>query len=120
MTLASLLLFAPPPGSQGDSRMIISFIVQMAVIFAIVYFMMIRPRMQQEKKHRERLGQLKKGDEVVTVGGIVGEVIHIKDDKVTVKSGESRLVVRRDRISDIQSAGGTEASSAPASKQLSS
>ena len=65
-------------------------------------------------------GQLKKGDEVVTVGGIVGEVIHIKDDRVTVKSGESRLVVRRDRISDIQAAGGTDVSSAPASKQISS
>ena len=103
MTLASLLLFAPPPGSGGDSRMIISFMVQMGLIFAIVYFMMIRPRMQQEKKHRERLGLLKKGDEVVTSGGVVGEVIHLKDDRVTIKSGESRLVIQRDRITDIRS-----------------
>jgi preprotein translocase subunit YajC len=102
MTLASLLLFAPPPGSGGDSRMIISFMVQMGLIFAIVYFMMIRPRMQTEKKHRERLGLLKKGDEIVTTGGVIGEVIHLKDDRITIKSGESRLVIQRDRISDIR------------------
>jgi preprotein translocase subunit YajC len=103
MTLAALLLFAPPPGQQGDSRMIITFVVQMALIFGIVYFMMIRPRMKQEQKHKERLGQLKKGDEVVTTGGIIGEVIHIKDDRITIKSGESRMIVQRDRISDIRS-----------------
>jgi len=103
MTLATLLLFAPPPGAQGDNRMIISFMVQMALIFAIIYFMMIRPRMQQEKKHKERLGQLKKGDEIVTAGGVIGEVIHLKDDRITIKSGETRLVVQRDRITDIKS-----------------
>lgn len=112
MTLASLLWFAPPPGGQGDSRMILTFVVQMALIFGIVYFMMIRPRMKQEQKHRERLGQLKKGDEVVTTGGIIGEVIHIKDDRVTIKSGESRMVVQRDRISDIKTTAAPE--SAPA------
>lgn len=101
MTVASLLLFAPPPGSQGDSRMIVSFIVQMALIFAIVYFMMIRPRMQQEKKHRERLTQLKKGDEVVTAGGVIGEIIHMKDDRITIKSGESRMVIQRDKITEV-------------------
>ena len=65
--LATLLLFAAPPGGQ-DNRAVISFMIQMALIFAIIYFMMIRPRMQQEKKHRERLGQLKKGDQVQAVG----------------------------------------------------
>jgi len=112
MTLASLFLFAPPPGQQGDSRMIITFIVQMALIFGIVYFMMIRPRMKQERKHRERLGQLKKGDEVVTTGGIIGEVVHIKDDRITIRSGESRMIVQRDRISDIRSATASEGAAA--------
>lgn len=108
MTLASLVLFAPPPGQGGDSRMILSFVIQMALIFAIVYFMMIRPRMQQEKKHKQRLTQLKKGDEVVTSGGVIGEIIHLKDDRITIKSGESRLVIQRDRITDIRAAGGAE------------
>jgi preprotein translocase subunit YajC len=75
----------------------------MAIIFAIIYFLMIRPKVKQERRHREQVAQLKKGDEVVTAGGVVGEVIHIKDDRVTIKSGESRFVVMRDRIADIPS-----------------
>ncbi|MFB3113295.1 MAG: preprotein translocase subunit YajC, partial [Gemmatimonadales bacterium] len=79
------------------------FLFQMAIIFAIIYFLMIRPKVKQERRHREQIAQLKKGDEVVTAGGVVGEVIHIKDDRVTIKSGESRFVVMRDKIADIPS-----------------
>ena len=64
---------------------------------------MIRPKVKQERRHREQIAQLKKGDEVVTAGGVVGEVIHIRDDRVTIKSGESRFVVMRDKIADIPS-----------------
>jgi preprotein translocase subunit YajC len=67
--------------------------------------------MQQEKKHRERLSQLKAKDEIVTVGGIIGEVVHIKDDRVTIRSGESRLVVQRDRVAEIRTVGGGEGTS---------
>jgi preprotein translocase subunit YajC len=90
---------AQPARSPGSSF----FLVQMLLIFAIIYFFMIRPKMKQERKHRERVTQLKKGDEVITAGGIVGEVVHLKDDRVTVKSGESRIVVMRERIADIPS-----------------
>lgn len=79
------------------------FFIQMAAIVAIFYFLIIRPKVQQEKKHRERLGDLRKNDKVVTVGGIIGEVVHLKDSEVTIKSGESRIVVQRDRIADILS-----------------
>ncbi len=77
--------------------------VQMALIFAIIYFLMIRPKVKQERKHREQVSQLRKGDQVVTAGGIVGEIVHLKDDRVTVKSGESRFVVMRDRIANVPS-----------------
>jgi preprotein translocase subunit YajC len=79
------------------------FFVQMLAIVAIFYFLIIRPKTQQEKKHRERLTQIRKGDRIVTVGGIVGEVVHMKDDELTVKSGESRLVVQRDRVANVLS-----------------
>lgn len=106
-TLPVLLLFAPG-GSGGSSGMI--FLVQIAAIMAIFYFLIIRPKVQQEKRHRERLSQIKKGDRVVTAGGIVGEVVHIKDNQITVKSGEARLVVQRERIAEVGS--GEEASKA--------
>lgn len=79
------------------------FFVQMLAIVAIFYFLIIRPKVQQDKKHREKLATIKRGDRVVTVGGIIGEVVHLKDDQITLKSGESRLVVQRDRVADILS-----------------
>jgi preprotein translocase subunit YajC len=78
-------------------------LLQLALIFGIIYFLMIRPKVKQEKQHRERVTQLKKGDEVVTAGGVVGQVIHLKEDRITIKSGESRLIVLRDRVADILS-----------------
>jgi len=79
------------------------FLIQMVAIVAIFYFLIIRPKVQQEKKHKERLSQVKPKDRIVTVGGILGEVVHIKDDQVTIRSGESKLVILRDRIADILS-----------------
>lgn len=100
MTLPALLaLFTPAGGSGGGSMAV--FLVQMGLIFAIFYFLLIRPQRLQQKRHQERLTQLKRGDEIITGGGIVGEVVHLKDDRVTVKSGESRLIVDRQRIAQV-------------------
>lgn len=93
-------------------------IIQMGAIFAIFYFLMIRPQQKQRKLHEERLRNLRKGDSVVTAGGIVGEVVHIKeaagedakktmDDHVTIKTGESRVIVQRGRISTVAGPTGT-------------
>jgi preprotein translocase subunit YajC len=98
VTLETLFLFAP--SGQGGGGLSI-FLIQMMAIIAIFYFLIIRPKSQQERKHKERLAQLKKGDRVVTVGGIIGEIVHIKDNQLTIKSGESRLVVQRERIADL-------------------
>ncbi len=97
----TLFLFAP--SGQGGSGGLSIFFIQMLAIVAIFYFLIIRPKVQQEKKHKERLSQIKTKDRVVTVGGIIGEVVHIKDDQVTIRSGESKFVVLRDRIADIVS-----------------
>ena len=85
--------------------------LQMAVIIAIFYFLIVRPRSQQEKKHRERLTQLKRGDQIVTVGGVIGTVVHIKDDQLTIKSAESRLIIQRERVATILGDEGTSTSS---------
>ncbi|MDQ6886486.1 MAG: preprotein translocase subunit YajC [Gemmatimonadota bacterium] len=107
---AMLLLLAPSPGNGP-----IGSIVMFAGIFAIFYLVMIRPQAAQRKKQEERLRSLKKGDEIVTAGGLVGEIIHIKesvkdgqpvramDDRITIRSGESRLVVERGRIASVVS-----------------
>jgi preprotein translocase subunit YajC len=91
------------------------FLFQLVAIFAIFYFLMIRPQQKQKQRHEQALRELRKGDEVVTAGGIIGEVIHIKEsvkdgepsttmeDRVTIKSGESRLVIERGRIARVAS-----------------
>ena len=84
---------------------------QMAAIIAIFYFLIVRPRSKQEKRHRERLTQVKRGDKIVTVGGVIGTIVHVKDDELTIKSAESRLIIQRERVAAIL---GDEETSAPA------
>ncbi len=71
---------------------------QIGAIVLVFYFLILRPQQTARKKHEELLSQLKKGDDVVTVGGIVGRVKDVKDDKVTIESGTSTLIVERARI----------------------
>ena len=92
--LASLM--APASGSSGSSLAILLF--QFGAIILIFYFLLIRPQSMARKKHAEILASLKKGDDVTTAGGIVGKVKDIKEDRVTIESGTSTLVVERGRI----------------------
>jgi preprotein translocase subunit YajC len=95
------LLFLLTASGQGGGGGMTIFFIQMLAIVAIFYFLIIRPKVQQEKRHKEKLATIKRGDRILTAGGILGEVVHIKDDQVTVKSGESRLIIHRDRVADI-------------------
>ena len=76
----------------------IVLIAQFVFIIAIVYFLFIMPQRREQKRHRELLASLKPGMEVVTAGGLIGEIITLKDDLITLKSGDSRVVVERPRI----------------------
>ena len=94
------------------SNAILQSIFMYGAIFAIFYFILIRPQANQRKQHDELVRNLKKGDEIVTNGGLVGEVLFIKekggddnsgglDDRVTIKSGETRVIIERGRIAKI-------------------
>lgn len=99
MTLGTLALFAT--GQEGGGAGIM-LLVQFAAIIAIFYFLLIRPQRKAQQRHREMLAALKRGDEVMTEGGIIGEVVHIKEERVTIKTGENtRLVVARPKIARI-------------------
>lgn len=91
---------APPPGQQSGATTMI-FVLQIAAFIAIFWFLLIRPQRQQQKRHQELLKSLKRGDEIVTSGGIVGRIIHVKDDRLTIESGGSRLVVQRERVASV-------------------
>lgn len=61
-------------------QIIASPITLMVVLFAIFYFLTIRPQQQRAKQHREMVSNVRRGDTVVTAGGIVGRVAKVKDD----------------------------------------
>ncbi len=96
MTPALLFAMAPAPGSGGGGFSIL--ILQVLAIGLVFYFLIIRPQSQARKKHEQLLAGLKRGDEVVTSGGLIGKVKDIKDDRVTVESGSATVVVERARI----------------------
>lgn len=98
MTWNMLALLVAP--RQGGSAGLV-LIIQFAAIIAIFYFLLIRPQRKLQRQHQEMLAKLKRGDEVMTEGGIIGEVVHLADDRVTLKSGESRLVVARGKIARV-------------------
>jgi preprotein translocase subunit YajC len=89
-----------------------STIFMYVAIAAIFYFVLWRPQAAQRKQHEAAIRAIKRGDEVVTAGGIVGQIVHIQEstagaataeDRVTIKSGESRLIVERGRITRVVS-----------------
>jgi len=113
MNLPFLLAFMQPAPGGGGSAMT-GLLVQMVAIFAIFYFIVIRPQQKQRKSQENALLALKKGDEIVTAGGIVAHVMHIQqhsvdgksaptlDDLITIKSGDTRLIVERGRIARVK------------------
>jgi preprotein translocase subunit YajC len=105
-------------GQSGTGGLSI-LVLQMAAIGLVFYFLILRPSGQARKRHAELLSKLKKGDEVMTSGGIIGRVKDIKEIenegakevRVTVESGTASVVVERSRIVRV---GSSPTSSAPA------
>jgi preprotein translocase subunit YajC len=80
-----------------------AILIQVVPLVAIMYFLFILPQRREQKRHRELIASLKPGQEVVTTGGLVGEIIQIREDLVTIKTGDARVVVERVRIARLQS-----------------
>ena len=97
----------------ADNRGMLMVGVEIGALLIAFYLLIMRPQSKQRKQQEETLRNLKKGDEVVTAGGIVGEVIFIKgtvkdgvaapsmDDRITIKSADTRLIVERGRIARV-------------------
>ena len=76
--------FAQAPAAGADAGGLMSFL-PLILMFAVLYFIMIRPQMKRQKETKAMLAALAVGDEVLTVGGLFGKVTTIKDDVVTVE-----------------------------------
>jgi preprotein translocase subunit YajC len=100
----SLDFLAAAQGGSGSGLSVL--FLQMAAIGLVFYFLILRPSGQARKRHAELLTRLKKGDEVMTSGGLIGRVKDIKEIdaegskeiRVTVESGTATVVIERSRI----------------------
>ena len=75
-------------GAEGQGNPITAF-VPLIVMFAIFYFLLIRPQQKKAKQHREVLANLKNGDRVITAGGVYGRIHSLSDDVLTLEIADN-------------------------------
>lgn len=74
-------------------------LIPLLLIFVIFYFLLIRPQQKRVKEHKAMIDSLKKGDQIITGGGIYGKITDVKDDKLIVEIADGvRIKVRRESI----------------------
>lgn len=81
---------------QGSANLV-SSILPLVVLFAIFYFLVLRPQQTQAKKHKAMLLALKKGDRIITNGGLICEVVKPEDDFIKVKLNDEGTIVKISR-----------------------
>lgn len=96
-----LLAAAPPGGIQA----VILQMAPMILIFAVFYFILIRPQQQRQRQLQAMIAGVEKGDKVVTSGGIIGTVWAVKEDMVVVQCNDTRLDHLKSAIVSVTKAG---------------
>ena len=77
-----------------------SSLIMFGIIFAVMYFFMIRPQIKKQKQEREYRSTLKKGDSVITIGGIYGKITEVKEDALVIEvHGGTKLKVSKTAVS---------------------
>jgi preprotein translocase subunit YajC len=95
-------------GQGGGNPM--SLIFMIIAIFAVMYFLMIRPQQRQKRQHQDMLSKVSKGDKVVTTGGLHGTVAGVKDTTLILKVADNvKVEVNRSSVSQIVSSKSTKA-----------
>ena len=80
---------ASPPGGAGGSSAVLTQVVFFAAIFGIFYFLLIRPQQRQKRDRERMLSAIKKGDRVVTSGGLIGTIVGINEQTVTLRVADT-------------------------------
>jgi preprotein translocase subunit YajC len=97
--VTQILLGIAQQGAGGTAGGLLNTLAPMLLIVGVMYLIVLRPQMKKQKELQRVLSELKKGDDVVTTGGIVGRISGIKDDEVTLQVQEGvRLRVLRSAV----------------------
>jgi len=91
-------------GAASATGGIVELIVPMVLMFAVFYFLLIRPQRKKDKKVKDMLSALKVGDRISTIGGIYGTILAIKDDTIELNVGKDnvKLVLARWAIRQVE------------------
>jgi preprotein translocase subunit YajC len=90
----NFLNFAPLFGGEGGGGSLVITLVMLVGFGLFFYFFMIRPQKKQEKEINDMRNNLSVGDEVTTIGGIIGKVISIRDETVLIETSHDRTKIR--------------------------
>lgn len=93
----NMLTLEAAPATAGGSMSTWVMIIYIIVIFGAMYFLMIRPQKKKQKEEQKMRENLQVGDEIVTIGGIYGRVISLKEDTIVIESqsDHSKITVAR-------------------------
>ena len=102
----NFLAYAMGTGGSGGQGAGFSAFVPLILMFAIFYFLLLRPQQKKAKQHRELLSSLKKGDKVVSSGGLHGVITGLTDDVVTMEiAPKVRVKVSRGNVAGVAKQG---------------
>ena len=92
--------------APGAFDLLNSLIIPTMLIIGIMYFLMIRPQQKRLKEHRDMIAAIRRGDSIVTGGGIVGKVTKVEDQELQVEIAEGvRIKILRGTISEVRTKG---------------
>jgi len=96
--------YAQAEGAAPAGGGLMGLLIPLVLVMVIFYFLMIRPQQKQMKRHREMVGAIRRGDTVVTSGGLIGKVSRVSDDELQVDLGEGTKVrVVKSTVADVRS-----------------
>jgi preprotein translocase subunit YajC len=94
--------FAQAAGAQGGGASVFIQFVPLILLFVIFWFLIIRPQQKRLKEHRQMVASVKKGDDVVTGGGLIGRVTKVTDEEVEVElSPQNRVRVVKSTLASV-------------------
>lgn len=91
-TLTATTASAPEAGKTRGPLDMLGSVWPIILIFGLLYLVLFRPQRKEEKNRKKMVEQMKRGDEVMTIGGLVGKVVEVKEDRVVIKVDESTNV----------------------------
>ena len=81
------LFYTDAAGTVGMGSMLLPLVI----VVAMMYFLMIRPENKRKKQAEEMRNSLKKGDQITTIGGIVGKIVHVTDENIVIETSDDRV-----------------------------